>query len=29
MEDAIKVAQMEDTMEAIDFSELIARHLDA
>lgn len=27
MEDAIKVAKMEDTMEAIDFSELIARHL--
>ena len=29
MEDAIKVAQMEGKMEAIDFSELIARHLDA
>ncbi|MDY6906006.1 MAG: (Fe-S)-binding protein [Thermodesulfobacteriota bacterium] len=27
MEDAIKVAKMEDTMEAIDFSELIARHI--
>ncbi len=27
MEDAIKVAKMEDTMEAIDFSELIARQL--
>ncbi len=27
IEDAIKVAKMDDTMEAIDFSELIARHL--
>jgi len=28
MEDAIKVAKMEDTMVAIDFSELIANHLE-
>ena len=28
IEDAIKVAKMDDTMEAIDFSELIARHLE-
>jgi Fe-S oxidoreductase len=28
IEDAIKVAKMDDTMQAIDFSELIARHLE-